>query len=252
MTSSEFDEWLLHAQGTFPDIRAWFDDQNKVPDPAATLKQWERVLLNCSLVDCIAAINAMIDGKIEVPMVKSNIPTIVRRYAEKNEVLRRPSAEPLPRQRAYKSRHSMADMFACIRESQKAGLNHDQSLVVLNERFPIDPADETPVRCLTCMDIGTVLVWSPVSVDAVRGGFPPKKYRSTVLCSCPAGRKVQELPDKLPLGSKILPRYHEKKYCKYGRGEVEPLEAWVAERKRNATKEHPNYNPDFDSFGPDF
>ena len=247
MTDAQWDEFRSYFRGSFPSIADWIAKSG--PETAAV---WKRVLISCEFQDAKVAVDALIDGKLQMPDNWSLIPSTLRRQAEKHEAARKPQPEPLPRQRSYKSRHSMADMFACIRESQKAGLTHDQSLAVLNERFPIEPEDTTPVRCLTCMDIGTVLVWSAVSVDAVRGSFPPKRYRSAVLCSCPAGRKVQEIPEKLPLGSRILPRYHETKFCKFGRGEVEQLVAWVEERKRNSTKEHPNYNHDFDSFGPDF
>lgn len=228
MNNTQWKKFLEYFEAAFPNVAEKVDQAG--PE---TISAWKRTLGACEFLDCKSAVDAMMDGKLDVPMQWSLVPAAIRRYADKLASARKEPERPLPPQRAYRSRHSMAAMLACITQCRKDGMTEDEALAVVNERFPIEPEDETPFNCLTCQDSGVVSVWANQSVEACDRGLPIKRYRATTICVCAAGDKIQLPADRLQdvPRSNLLPRYNHAEYCFYGRGEIERLQRWVDRKK---------------------
>ncbi len=246
MTNQEF-KTLIHYFGTsFPDVHAKI---KALENGTETLAAWQRVLGGLELSDAKAAVDSLLAGKEPQPFQWSAYPSLIRKLAERTAVKRR--TQPASLEPLRPGKHSMVGMLDCVRECVKAGMDTPTALAEMNRRFPVDDSDYNPVRCLTCMDHGMVDVWDSRSTEAAMvPGATIKRHRSIVLCTCRASEKYQAQSEQLSgrQDANILPRYDDKIFCRWNRGDENHLLVWAESYSKNRIKSHPNYNSEFEEF----
>jgi hypothetical protein len=228
MIESDWKTWLDYFTDSFPEVSKWMTDFG-----LGTVEAWRRVIGMLDLQDAKSAVDYLLDGKEEIPEAfnRSKFPSVIRRIGEKIARDRRPKEppEPTPRPGSFHSLRAIAD---CMRKCVAEGMNPDAVLAEVNRRFPVDERNSRRVKCLDCMDYGWVEVWDTYSVQCAAAGGRIKTYRSLAICHCEAGLEKRTLAN----GSFEIPPhmcvYEPGGFCKYNRGDVTKLLAWLEDRRK--------------------
>lgn len=172
MTENEFNDWFERAHGFFTSVGNYFSRPGI--NPEAIKRTWFKILEPYEKRDCVAVIDRMYEGSLEVPRSVSDWPAFIK--GQMRGTMERGSKIETPWCRCG----DCGNRFRLTK--------HCPNCKSINK--------EIEYRCGVCFEQGVVVIWNLEACQKMRRAielsesFHPKPYQSIgVKCHCKLGQE---------------------------------------------------------------